>query len=154
MKKFLLPIISLVNVVLFSIAFGLGGNSAYSLVLANSKQVGQDWYSLVWTPIEGGSNAFGVFGFFFFIFAALLVLLAWVPTKGRKWFNLGACVLSVLTGVFFLEAPVKLGRAAVAPIENSDSLIAMAVLVFIAAFLSLVNAVIELAPSKKANADK
>ena len=145
MKKFLYPIINLVNVVLVSIVFGLGANPAYSVDKAQSIPAQHDWYNLVWQPIMGGrSNTVGIIGFFLFVFAVAGVLFAFIPTKVRQWVNVGVGAALIAAGVLFLLSPAGGLRDATLTVKLSDSLIAMAVLVFIVAAFALAMGILEI----------
>lgn len=142
MRKFLLPIINLINVVLCSIVFGLGNNNAYTYSLSGNERAGETWYSLVWMPIENGSNAIGIVGFFLFIFAVAGVLFAFLPIKARKFVNVLVGAMLIASGVLFLKTPMG-GQRVYPGLELSGSLIAMAVLVFISGAFSLAMAALE-----------
>ena len=146
MRKFLLPIINLINVVLVSIVFGLGGEMSYTYANKN----GQDWYNTVWFPIsEGRVNVLGIVGFFLFVVAVAAILVAFFPAKFRKWLNIVIGLALIASGVLFLLTPNGGLRDFRVEVELTDALIAMSVLVFVAGALSLGMAALELAPAKK-----
>lgn len=150
MKKFLLPIINIVNIVLVSITFGLGNNCALVVKEASSKRNVMNWYGLVWNPVvEKGHdvyNVIGIVGFFLFVAAVAAVLFTLIPTKVRKWVNALSGAAFIASGVLFLLTPKASKMAGVLPFETTNSLIAMAVLVFVAGALALTAALIEIIP--------
>ena len=145
MKKFILPVINLVALVLSAVVFGLGANSA---VYLNTSTVGAgNWYQLVWTVAPG--TVVPLIGFFAFCFAAFLALATMIPFKGRKFGVLLAGALFVATGVMFLLTKDAVYTAHKELYHNTDSFIAMAVLVFVAGGLELLGACVEFLPEKK-----
>ena len=147
MKKFILPVINLISIVLSAVVFGLGANSA---VYRGQTSDGQgNWYQLVWT-IPQPLQVVAVMGFFLFVFAVFFTLVTMIPFKYRK---VGLCLVGLMfvaAGVMFLMTPgaVYTGNNA-GSYKLSDSLIAMAVLVFVAGGLELVGACIDFLPEKK-----
>lgn len=144
MKKFLFPIVNLVNIVLISIVFGLGGNAFYEVEKAKVWETGQDWYNLVWQPIMGGrANAVGIVGFFLFVFAVAAIVVTFFPSAFRKWVNVGAGAALIAAGVLFLVSPQGGLRDASTATRLTDSGIAMGVLVFIAGAFALALGILE-----------
>ena len=144
MRKFLLPIINLVNVILVSIAFGLSANTA---VVDGNEVAKGNYYQMVWGAAEK-PNMLGIIGFFLFIVAALLTLICFLPLKGRKFLALLTGVAYVGTGALVLMT-LKGWNYYIFEPEMTGSLIAMAVLIFCAGALSLVMGVIELSAKKE-----
>ena len=147
MKKFIVPVINLIALVLSAVVFGLGANSAvYRGVSSNGKG---NWYQLVWT-IPSQPTVIGLVGFFLFCIAVFVALVTMLPFKGRKFCVLLAGLMFVGAGVMFLMTPgaVYTGPNAASYIK-SDSLIAMAVLVFVAGGLEVLGSCVELLPEKK-----
>lgn len=152
MKKFILPVINLIALVLSAVVFGLGANTA-----VNFGSVAQgNWYQLVWTPytnLEGNSvySLIAILGFFFFVFAAFFALVTMVPFKGRKFGVCLAGALFIAAGVMFLLTMGDVFKyyAAISEFKKTDSFTAMAVLVFVAGGLELVGACIDFLPEKK-----
>lgn len=146
MRKFLLPVINLVNVILVSIAWGLSANSA----VQNSKTLEGygNFYEVVW--IGSKANVPAIIAFFLFCFASLAMLIAFLPIKSRKFITCCVGVMFIATGVLFLISPFHpfYDRGMLNP-ELTGSLIAMAVLVFIAGAFSLLMSVIEFLGKKK-----
>lgn len=146
MKKFILPVINLVALVLSAVVFGLGASTAVNLNLSNTTGVG-NWYQLVWTISEQPSVV-ALLGFFFFVFAAFIALVTMIPFKARKFCVCLAGALFIASGVLFLMTPAAVyGTSSL--YTKSDSLIAMAVLVFVAGGLELIGTAIEFLPEKK-----
>lgn len=147
MKKFILPVINLVSIVLSAVIFGLGANSAvYRLTSSNGQG---NWYQLVWT-IAKQPTLVGLLGFFLFVFAVFFALVTMVPFKGRKFCVCTVGAMFIAAGVMFLMTPgaVYNGVNAASYIK-SDSLIAMAVLAFVAGGLELIGSAVEFLPEKQ-----
>ena len=147
MKKFILPVINLISIVLSAVIFGLGANSA---VYRGQTSAGQgNWYQLVWT-IPQPLAALAVVGFFVFVFAVFFALVTMIPFKARKYCLCLLGAMFIAAGVLFLLTPgaVYTGANAASYIR-SDSLIAMSVLAFVAGGLELIGSVVEFLPEKK-----
>lgn len=144
MRKFLLPIINLVNVILVSITFGLGKNSVGSIEYNSKLSTNlNNYYNVVWGHQEV-VNTIGIIGFFLFILAVVLTVAAFLPVKARKFIAGVAGASYIAAGVLFLLTPSHFCINVLGTLKLSGSLIAMAVLVFIAGALSLGMAAIEL----------
>lgn len=151
MRKFLLPIINLVNLVLVVIVWVLTAQTAVNDI----GQLGQkdvacgNYYQVVW---EGSrANVLGIVSFFLFCVAVLLTLVVFLPIKVRKFLNCFNGLAYIGAGVLFLLAPIPPHYArGIAEAELTGSLIAMAVLVFIAGAFSLLMSVIEFLGKKEA----
>ena len=143
MRKFLIPIINLVNVILVSITFGLANNPAAKDGDVNLAR----YYQMVWAKADK-PNIIGIVGFFLFVVAVALMLVNFLPIKARKVIAPLTGLMLIGAGVLFLKTPESLCYN---PHELvlSGSLIAMAVLVIIAGALSLLMAVLDFT-SKKA----
>lgn len=147
MRKFLLPIINLVNVILVSITFGLAGNpAATDTVLDKVLQV--DYYNYVWR-LQEKTNALGIVGFFLFVVAVALTVVAFLPISARKFITPVAGGMYIAAGVLFLLTPKHYCYGNAAALEPTGSLIAMAVLVFVAGALSLLMSVLEFTGKKE-----
>ena len=147
MRKFLLPIINLVNVILVSIAWGLSANTSV-IDAGHSDEACGNFYQVVWQGSR--ANVLGIIAFFLFCFASLAMLVAFLPVKVRKFVSCCAGVMFIATGVLFLLAPIPPHYArGIAEAELTGSLIAMAVLVFCAGAFSLVMSVIEFLSKKE-----
>lgn len=146
MRKFLLPIINLVNIILTSIAFGLGSKTA--VVDKALGEVGKgSYYQLVWNSADH-ANVLGIIGFFLFVAAAAFMLTLFIPVKCRKFTALLTGALYIGAGVLFLMTPGACDVAIIKPVLTG-SLIAMAVLVFIAGGLSLVMGLLDFKKESK-----
>ena len=139
MRKFLLPIINLVNVILVSIAWGLSGKTAVIDAARADAKCG-NIYEVVWMGTK--ANAVGIVGFFLFIFAVALTLVAFLPLKSRKYVTCCGGLMYVAAGVLFLLAPAHYDRAIIKP-ELTGALIAIAVLIFVAGAFSLAMSALE-----------
>lgn len=142
MKKFLLPIINIINIVLVSITFGLGNNTAVYLKEVAQNRPAGNWYQLVWEI----PSVVGYLGFFLFVFGVATILFTLIPSKVRKWVNLLGGAALVAAGVMFLLTPGASYAGSVLGTELSNALIAMAVLVFVAGALALIAALLEIVP--------
>jgi len=138
MRKFLLPIINLVNLILVSITWGLSNNTAVTDAGAKNAAKGT-FYDVIWTGEK--PNALAIVGFFLFIFACVAVLAAFIPTKARKFVTCAGSAMLIASGVIFLLSPrEKFYDCSILEPELTGSLIAMAVLVFIAgAFMACMS---------------
>ena len=145
MKKFILPAINLIALVLSAVVFGLGANSA--VYLKTAANGAGNWYQLVWTVAPG--TIIPLIGFFAFCVAAFVALVTMIPFKGRKFFVLLTALLFIGTGVMFLLTKDAVYSAHKELYHMTDSFIAMAVLVFVAGGLELIGSVVEFLPEKK-----
>ena len=141
MRKFLNPIINLVNVILVTIAFILGNSLAIE-----ADNMNQTYYELVWTNADK-ANIIGIVGFFVLIAAALLMLVNFLPMKARKFIAPLTGLMFIAAGVLFLKTPGAADQTFTNP-ELTGALIAMAVLVFIAGAFSLLMTVIDFTAKK------
>lgn len=146
MRKFILPIINLINVVLVSIAFGLSGKSA----VLNGDSVGDgNFYQIVW----GGekANIVGIVAFFLLVVAAFLMLVNFLPLRGRKCVAGLTGLMFVATGVLMILCPNPkfYDHAYKISYSLTGSYIAMIVLLFIAGALSILMSVIEITGKKE-----
>ena len=150
MRKFLLPIINLVNLILVSIAWGLTGKSA--LVSESSKiSYGYgNFYEVIWDGQVANQNvnAMGIVAFFVFILGCALLLGAFLPVKARKFISCGEACAFIASGVLFLIMPFHTARATVEP-KLTGAMIAIAVLVLIAGAFSACMAAIEFLGKKE-----
>ena len=147
MKKFILPVINLISIVLSAVVFGLGANSA---VYRGQTSHGEgNWYQLVWT-VTDPLKVVAVLGFFLFVFAVFFALVTMIPFKYRKFGLVLVGLMFVAAGVLFLMTPsaVYTGNNA-GSYKLSDSLIAMAVLVFVAGGLELAGACLDFLQENK-----
>ncbi len=144
MRKFLSPVINLLSLILVGIAYGLAGITAAHNV--NDNSIGS-YYQIVWQ----NPNGFSVTGFFLIIAATVAVIALFIP-KCRKITGSLASVLLITGGVFALLTPSKVQEVpgvTTLPVSNQPGLIGMAVLLFVAAFFSLVIVCLEFLPEDK-----
>ena len=149
MRKFLIPIINLVNIILVSITFGLSVNpSAFDTHTGSSVSIG-NYYQLVWNAADK-VNVLGIVGFFLFIVAAAIMLFNFLPVKARKITSMVAGAMFISAGILFLKTPASTGisKVVIDSLELSGSLIAMSVLVIIAGAFSLLMTVLDLTAKK------
>ena len=154
MKKFILPVINLISMVLAGVIFGLGANTAVEF-----KPTGAgagNWYQLVWELSEK-PNLFGLIGFFLLCVGAFALLVTLLPFKARKYVVLVVGLMLVGAGVMFFLSPravygyevVKNANCIGRNYVRTDSLIAMMILAFVAGGLEILGAVVVLLPEKK-----
>lgn len=141
MRKFLLPIINLVNIVLVSIVFGLGAKTAIIDQAFNDAPKGS-FYQIAWGH-PGTASAGGIVAFFLFVFAVALTLVAFLPLKCRKYCTLVGGVMYIVAGVMFLISPKYVQWTILEP-KLTGALIGMAVLVFITGAFTIVMAFLDL----------
>ena len=147
MRKFLLPVINLVNVILVSIVWGLSANTSV-IDAGHSDAACGNFYQVVWQGSR--ANILGIVGFFLFCVAVLATLVAFLPIKARKFITCCTGAMYIAAGVMFLLAPLPPHYAhGFVEAELTGSLIAMAVLVFVAGAFSLLMSAIELFGKKE-----
>ena len=122
MRKILLPILSLVAVILVSIAFGISAQTVATRV--DGSNYG-NYYQLVF---ERGSNVFALVSFICFVAAAAVLVVCLVPTKFRKFVLPIDAAAFIAAGVSVLLAPSK----ALEKITPNGTLTATAVLLIVA----------------------
>ena len=149
MRKFLLPVINLVNLILIVIVWILSGQTAVLDVGQKTADIAKgNYYQVVWQGAR--ANVLGIVGFFLFCFAVLLTLVVFLPVKGRKFLNCANGLMYIGAGVMFLLAPMPPHYSCgFAEAELTGATIAMAVLVFVAGAFSLLMSVIELLGKKE-----
>ncbi len=142
MRKFILPVINIVNLILVGIAFGLGGNTAINAPISPSAHPRGNYYQLIWnTP-----TVLGVVAFFLFVVGVFLLLVTLVPFKGRKFVALVNGGMLIASGVITLG----LGSSVTNFMwENTGSLVAMCTLMFVAGGLAILMALLELFMKKE-----
>ena len=145
MRKFLLPIINLVNLILVSIAWGLSGKSAI-LDAGNNDLACGNMYQVIWEGKTG--NAIGIVAFFLFIVGCALTLVAFLPVKWRKFVSCGAGAAYIAAGTLFLLSPKGYDYAIVKP-ELTSAFIAICVLILIAGAFSVGMACLEFLSKKE-----
>ena len=146
MRKFLIPIVNLVNIILVSITFGLANNTA--VIDAGLSDVARgNYYQLVWNAADK-ANVIGIVGFFLFIAAAALMLVNFIPFRCRKYTSILTGGLFIAAGVLFAMTP-SFANITFISIKLTGSLAAMVSLVAVAGVLSFLMAVLDFT-SKKA----
>ena len=149
MRKFLLPVINLINLILVSIAWGLSAakENDSAIIDAGNKDIGcGNLYQVVW----GGShaNVLALIAFFAFILGCALMLAAFLPIKARKFIAFLEGLSFVGAGVLFILSPKTYDYAIVKP-ELTDRFIAIIVLILIAGAFSLLMSVIDFTGKKE-----
>jgi len=150
MRKFLLPIINLVNVILVSVAWGLTGKTAL-VDQGNVKYPNLgNFYEVIWDgqAKNGNVNVLGVISFFIFILGCALMLVAFLPVKWRKFVSCGEAVCFLASGIMFFIMPKHTARPYVDP-KLSAAMIAVAVLVVIAGAFAGAMAALEFLGKKE-----
>ena len=151
MRKFLLPVINLINLILVSIAWGLSAakenDSAIIDAAPGQHDVGcGNLYQVVW----GGNHAniLGIIAFFAFILGCVLMLTAFLPIKARKFIACLEGLSFVGAGVLFILSP-KTYDYPIVKAELTGRFIAIIVLILIAGAFSLLMSVIDFTGKKE-----
>ena len=145
MRKFLLPIINLVNLILVSIAWGLSGKTAV-IDAGNGDLACGNIYQVIW---QGATpNGVGIAAFFLFIFGCVAMLVAFVPFKYRKYVSCAAALMFITAGILFVNAPWHYSLIIVKP-ECTGALLAIASLTIIAGAFSGCMALLEFLGKKE-----
>lgn len=143
MKKFILPVIGLIALILVGVAFGLGSNSAGNIYAI--KPAG-NWYQLVWTT--KGVSTIGVVGFFLLCVGAFFGLVALIPFKFSKFLMALVGLMFVGAGVIMLLTPGAVYSHG-EPFDMAASYTAVCVLTLVAGGLDLLGACVGFLPEKK-----
>ena len=144
MRKFLLPVINIVNLILLGIAFGLGGNTAIYTPAGTERTSLGNYYQVIWN----NPTVMSVVTFFLFVTGVALCLFTLIPFKGRKFVALICGGMLIASGVLTLT----LGGSLANPVlgyTNSGSLIALVVLLIVAGALEAIMSVYEICLIKK-----
>lgn len=149
MRKFLLPVINLINLILVSIAWGLSAakQNDSAIIDAGNKDIGcGNLYQVVW----GGSHAniLAIIAFFAFILGCVLMLAAFLPIKARKFIACLEGLSFVGAGVLFILSP-KTYDYPIVKAELTGRFIAIIVLILIAGAFSLLMSVIDFTGKKE-----
>ena len=140
MRKFLLPVINLINIVLVSITFGLASKTAVIDQAFQDRPCGS-FYQIAWGH-PGSASTLGIVGFFLFVFAVAITVFAFLPVKLRKFATAFGGAMYIGAGILFLLSPAYAQWTIVEP-KLTGALIASAVLVFIAGLFTLIMSLIE-----------
>lgn len=147
MRKFLLPVLNLINVILVSITWGLSGKTAV-IDAGRSDAACGNVYQVIWMGQK--ANVLAIVGFFLFCFACLLMLVAFLPIKARKFISCAGGLMFVGTGVIFLLAcKPPFYDCGIIEAELTGALIAMSVLVLCAGAFSLLMSVLDFTAKKE-----
>ena len=147
MRKFLLPIINLVNIILVSIAWGLSGKTAVLEKVNHQSTPKGNMYQIVWMNADK-VNIIGIIAFFLFCVACFLTLVAFLPLKVRKFVVCLGGLMYVGSGVLFLLSPNYQSAKIYEP-ELTGAFIAFCVLILVAGALSLLMAAIDMFAKKE-----
>ena len=145
MRKFLLPIINVVNLILVSIAWGLSTKTALLDTARNDAKSG-NLYEIVWMGEK--ANAMGIIAFFLFIFGCALMLAAFLPIKARKYITCANGAFFIASGILFLLAPKTYDRAII-EVKYTGAFIAIAVLILVAGAFAALMSVLEFTEKKE-----
>ena len=141
MRKILLPILSLVNVVLIAVAFGVAAETCVENVNGSGFA---NYYQIVFNR---GSNVFALLSFILLVVGSALLIVNLVPSKIRKFLLPAQAACFVATGVFMLLAPGKIDYAH--KLSTTGSMTAVAVLVIVAGALSCLMSVLSFMGKKE-----
>ena len=148
MRKFLSPILNVINLILVSIAWGLSGQSAV-LETVNHTEVGRgNMYQVIFMGTK--PNVLAIVGFGLLCLACVALLAAFLPLKARKFVACVEGLSFVGAGVLFLIGafPPHYDCSIVEP-KLSGAFIAINVLLFVAGFFSLVMSALEFVGKKE-----
>jgi len=146
MRKFLSPILNLINLILVSIAWGLSGKTAVVDAATKPNKACGNLYQVVWMGTN--PNILAIIAFFLFCVACFGMLVAFLPLKVRKFV---ACLNGLMfagAGVLFLLC-AKSYDYAIQEIKLTGAFIAICVLILIAAFFSLCMSALEFTAKKE-----
>ena len=149
MRKFLLPVINLINLILVSIAWGLSAakENDSAIIDAGNKDIGcGNLYQVVW----GGShaNVIAIIAFFAFILGCVLMLAAFLPIKARKFIACLEGLSFVGAGVLFILSP-KTYDYPIVEAELTGRFIAIIVLILVAGAFSLLMSAMDFTGKKE-----
>ena len=140
MKKLLFSLVSIVNMILIGIAFGLGANTAAWVTKKEGTAIG-NWYQLVFPTAPRTPAVANIICFCLLVLGAALVVFALLPFKFRKFVNIAGGGALIAAGVLTLWVPTNYMETSEAASKlsfySSGSLIAMAVLLLVAGGLAL-----------------
>ena len=148
MRKFLSPILNVINLILVSIALGLSGQSAV-LETVGHKEVGKgNIYQVIFMGTK--PNVLAFVGFGLLCLACLALLVAFLPLKARKFVACVEGLSFVGAGVLFLigSVPPHYDCSIVEP-KLSGALIAICVLLFVAGLFSVIMAALDFTAKKE-----
>lgn len=139
MRKFLSPIINLVNLILVGIAFGLAGNTAIYSPVSPSEHALGNYYQVIWD----NPQPMGVIAFFLFVVAVFFLVITLIPFKTRKFLAIVAGLMLIASAILTC---IVTPTVAAFPnsVELSSSLIGFVVLLNIAGVFSITMGIIEL----------
>ena len=146
MRKFLSPILNVINLILVAIAWGLSGQSALNDIGVEANAPAGNLYQLVFFGTK--TNILAIIGFCLFCVACFGMLVAFLPLKVRKFV---ACLNGLMfagAGVLFLLAP-KFYDYGSGKFEMTGAFIAICVLILVAALFSLCMAALEFTAKKE-----
>ena len=147
MRKFLSPILNVINLILISIAWGLSGQSAVLDKAYNEAGRG-NIYQVIFMGTK--PNILAIVGFGLLCLACLTLLVAFLPLKARKFVACIEGLSFVGAGVLFLigSVPPWYDCSIVEP-KLSGALIAICVLILVAALFSLCMAALDFTAKKE-----
>lgn len=133
MRKFVLPLLSLVNLVLLAVVFGVSAQCIGTRV--DGSNFG-NYYQLVF---ERGSNILALVSFILLVLGGLFTLVNLIPFKARKFTSIAHAAMTIGSGVLMLLAVTKTAEK----VTVSGSLVAVSVLLFVAGFMSILMGLLE-----------
>ena len=146
MRKFLSPILNVINLILVSIAWGLSGQTAVNDIGVKNETAAGNMYQLIWFGTK--PNILAIVAFFLFCIACFGLLVAFLPLKARKFV---ACLNGLMfagAGVLFLLSP-KFYDYGSGKFELTGAFIAICVLILCAALFSLCMAALDFTAKKE-----
>ena len=148
MRKFLSPILNVINLILVSIAWGLSGQSAVLETVGHTEVGKGNIYQVIFMGTK--PNVLAIVGFGLLCLACLALLVAFLPLKARKFVACVEGLSFVGAGVLFLigSVPPHYDCSIVEP-KLSGALIAICVLLFVAGLFSVIMAALDFTAKKE-----
>lgn len=148
MRKFLSPILNVINLILVSVAWGLSNQPGAVYDAARNNAPCGTFYQIVW----GGesANILAIIAFFLFCVACFAMLVTFLPLKVRKFIACAQGLMFIGAGVLLFLAPnPKFYDSLIFEPKLSGAYIAMLVLILVAGAFSLCIAAFEFLGKKE-----
>ena len=142
MRKFLSPILNVINLILVSVAWGLSNQSGAVYDAARGNDHCGTFYDIVWTGTK--PNVVAIIAFFLFCVACFAMLVTFLPIKAREFVACAQGLMFIGAGVLLFLAPnPKFYDCRILEPKLSGAYIAMLVLILVAGAFSLCIAAFE-----------
>ena len=146
MRKFLSPILNVINLILVAIAWGLSGQTAVNDIGVKNSAAAGNMYQLFWFGTK--TNIIAIVAFLLFCVACFGLLVAFLPLKVRKFVACLNGLMFVGSGVLFLLSP-KFYDYGSGKFEMTGAFIAICVLLLVAGAFSILMAALEFTKKKE-----